>query len=130
MLPEIDASEAIKALGINHPVEFREADLTGASHGITTGLTVSTDVIKVDPYALATMQHLQPEANHTLERVIAHELVHVKQAQEHPGGFDGMLADYNADMLFATHEDYLAHPVEAEAFAREMDLAKLVKVLS
>ena len=72
----IDATRAVKALGIKHPVRFVHEEM-----GTATAAVNPTDpsLIKVNA---RTLYQDAAEAGWTPEQIIAHELVHVRQMQD------------------------------------------------
>lgn len=143
-LPKIDASEAIKALGIKGPVTFKPAAFQEPPRGpggwlpaieagiVPTGLTLAgvdpddPHVINVDLNAL----HYAMKYGHSLHGpsadpgdTLAHELIHVKQMED-------QLATKTAAQVKAEYEktDYNHNPYEREAFAKSHLYKHMVKV--
>lgn len=108
----IDASAAIKALGINHPVKFVDGvlnpfgdDDAGLSlanifgGGLVAAATIAPgDVVKVDWPAIDYMQkHRRQFGNaYDAEETIAHELIHVRDMQDMGTNADEINAAYIA----------------------------------
>lgn len=144
---EVDATEAIKALGINHPVKFMPADLNEPfgpvvaamlGGGNTNAVTVPPgDVIQLDWDAIAFSQVASLAGATALDDVvtdmqmvtdpatiIAHELVHVAQMQKLGSDVETIKRAYTQ----AGTDDYTHNQWEADAFKRSMALAPLIKL--
>jgi hypothetical protein len=135
-MPEIDASEAIKVLGIKAPVEIEirgRHPLVGlAVAGQVEPDRPNTVILYADAIEDAKRRGEDPKYS-DLAHVVAHELVHVRQFQDlmhrMPDPFARQLFlsnMYNAQQYFTAYESI---PWEAEAYARSAELAPLIKVV-
>lgn len=136
MEPQIDASEAIAALGITRPVRFEAHDLGEKYLGIPTfgaallygfvmrGKTSDVDLIELDWEAIKM-------DGATAEATIAHELVHIRQIQDHGGTYDEFIRDQYLSPGkdgFDSLDEYFENECEVEARELESEIAPLVKV--
>lgn len=145
-MPHIDASEAIKALRIKHPVKFTEKDLpdsVGAMVNNNDPREVFVDFDQLhddvsDPDAMkqiaktAQVTGYDPRVWTDPQGVIAHELIHVRQMQD-LGAVDDHTTDHanevyrdkNIDAFFA-EKPY--NDLEDDAYRHELELAPLVHI--
>ena len=127
--PKIDASEAIKALGINHPVHFVPKRLNDPFLTLITGQSTAAEVVADHPpvdtvyvdwdkIASGARNRLKDLGGNLMspEGAIAHELVHVRQ-------FQGMS---QAELDAANAGDHA--PRERQAYELESKYAPLVHI--
>ena len=132
---EIDASQAIAKLGINHPVRFVPSNLNGpfgaeiafALQGVVDARTDAPGfVVEYDQDAMRiTLEDGGPSP----ETLIAHELVHVRQMMDIPGYPDADAV--NESYRKAGGMDGLgnyANPFEVDAYQRQDDYADGVHI--
>lgn len=142
--PEIDATDCIRALDINHPVRFEWMDLAQKYLGLTTvamsrqmgftlnGKAADLDLVELDLDAMAI-------SGASIEATIAHELVHIKQMQDLGGSYVEFEQEYiRAGSLptilqaladpYRSVAQYRRNPYEAQAYAWQDRLAPLVRL--